>query len=414
MHMFLLRREQGRLAETESGTRSAVDQCPWYPVHRAALGRTLHELGRETEARAIFDDLATDDFAALYRDSEWLLGIALTSETCAILEDAVRASVLYEQILPFERRPAAVVGEGGLGAMDRYLGLLAATTGRLDDAERHFHVAIEMNERMGARPWTAHSRVDLAEVLLARDGPGDHERAIEELTAARVVAERLGMIALATKVDRRLQEIGSGIPTAPTAVATTGRHVFRREGEYWTLVFDQDAFRLRDAKGMQYLAKLLAEPGREFHALDLVGGISVASPRPTEGNVRSRGEALGHAGEILDPQAKAAYRRRLGEIEEDLSEAEALGDADRAERARTEREFLTAELAAAVGLGGRDRLAASASERARVNVTRAIKSALGRIQQHSPSLGRHLSTTIRTGTFCSYEPDPRLPVTWQH
>jgi hypothetical protein len=66
-----------------------------------------------------------------------------------------------------------------------------------------------------------------------------------------------------------------------------------------------------------------------------------------------------------------------------------------------------------VGLGGRDRRAASSAERARVNVTRAIRAALGRIAEHSPALGRHLEATVRTGTFCSYVPDPRLPLTWQ-
>jgi non-specific serine/threonine protein kinase len=66
-----------------------------------------------------------------------------------------------------------------------------------------------------------------------------------------------------------------------------------------------------------------------------------------------------------------------------------------------------------VGLGGRDRLAASTAERARINVTRAIKAALARIQEHSPALGRHLARTVRTGIYCSYAPDPRFPSAWQ-
>lgn len=50
--------------------------------------------------------------------------------------------------------------------------------------------------------------------------------------------------------------------------------------------------------------------------------------------------------------------------------------------------------------------------RARVNVTRAIKAAVERVSEHSPDLGRHLSATVRTGTFCAYEPDPRVPIAW--
>jgi hypothetical protein len=78
-----------------------------------------------------------------------------------------------------------------------------------------------------------------------------------------------------------------------------------------------------------------------------------------------------------------------------------------------EERALVHELSAALGLGGRDRAAASASERARVSVTRAIRSALDRIGRQDPTLGDHFEATIRTGTFCSYVPDPRIPITWR-
>jgi hypothetical protein len=74
---------------------------------------------------------------------------------------------------------------------------------------------------------------------------------------------------------------------------------------------------------------------------------------------------------------------------------------------------LAHELAAGTGLGGRDRRASSGSERARVNVTRAIRSAIARIADQSPALGQHMVTTVRTGTFCSYVPDVRVPLIWQ-
>jgi tetratricopeptide (TPR) repeat protein len=412
MHTFLLRREQGRLAEAVHGTHAAINQCPWYPVHRAALVCTLHALGRETEARAVFEGLAADEFGALHRDSEWLLGVALTGEACAILGDRRRAVKLYELMLPFERRHAHVIGEG-VGAIDRYLGLLAATQGQLDDAERHFNEAIELNERMGATPWVAHSRHDLATVLWQRDGPGDRERAIVELSRAMDIGEKLGMTSLIEKAHRSLQQLGIDEMDEPRSPELPGQMVFRKEGEYWTVGFQKDAFRLKDTKGLQYLARLLAEPGREFHVLDLVGEGPAASSRPADGEVRSRTDALGAAGALLDPQAKAEYRRRLAELEEELEDAQSMKDADRAERARSEREFIARELAAAVGLGGRDRMAVSASERARVSVTRAVKSAVARIKGHSNGLGAHLEATIRTGTYCSYAPDPRVPVSWK-
>ena len=190
-------------------------------------------------------------------------------------------------------------------------------------------------------------------------------------------------------------------------------NVFRREGDYWTVIFDESTVRVRDVKGMHYLARLLADPEREYHVLDLVaaetGSMTDLDRGHAAGLPRS---ALGDAGEMLDPQAKDAYRRRLAEIDDDIEQAQATGDSERAAQADTERDFLLRELSRAVGLSGRDRRAASASERARAGVTRAVRQAIARITEHHHQLGEHLSRTIRTGTYCSYMPDPRAAANW--
>ena len=121
----------------------------------------------------------------------------------------------------------------------------------------------------------------------------------------------------------------------------------------------------------------------------------------------------GDAGQLLDARAKEAYRRRLAEIDDDIEEARAMADVDRAAQADAERECLVRELARAVGLGGRDRRAASASERARSAVTRAIRHGLARIREHDAALGEHLDHAIRTGTYCAYLSDSRVPVVWK-
>ncbi len=184
-----------------------------------------------------------------------------------------------------------------------------------------------------------------------------------------------------------------------------GTAMFRREGEFWTIAFEGTAFRLKDTKGLHYIACLLRQPDREIHALDLVapGTSSAEQPLP----------AGSDAGAILDPEAKAQYRARLDELEDELNEAERWNDRERAARAAEERQLIAQELASAVGLGGRDRKAASDAERARVNVTRAIKAVLERIGEHSPALARHLDATLHTGTFCSYVPDPRASLRWE-
>ena len=202
--------------------------------------------------------------------------------------------------------------------------------------------------------------------------------------------------------------------------------IFRKEGEYWTLCCGGKAFRLKDSKGLGYLAHLLRHPATEFHVLDLVGGIASRreedeTSQSVQGLPRADEELekagihitrLGDAGEMLDEQAKAAYRRRLSELREELEEAKELGNVERAEQAEHEIDALTRELSRAVGLGGRARRAASASERARQTITKTIKAVVERIAQSDARLGEIFSRCVKTGTFCSYQPDPDFPITW--
>jgi hypothetical protein len=210
-----------------------------------------------------------------------------------------------------------------------------------------------------------------------------------------------------------------GLPFEAAAPTVSG-NLFRREGEYWTVCYVGVVVRLRDAKGLRHLARLLSDPEREFHAVDL----EAADGRSAVAAVGPRGRAgvgelavrpdLGDAGALLDATAKAAYQARLTELGAELEAAEGGGnDPARTARARAERDFLVAELARAVGLGGRDRRAASHAERARLNVTRAIRAAMANLARANPSLGRHLAATIRTGRYCSYTPDPRAPIAWE-
>src|SRR3984893_4158035 len=205
-------------------------------------------------------------------------------------------------------------------------------------------------------------------------------------------------------------------------VRSAQKGVFRKEGEYWTVGYGGHAFRLKDTKGFGYLAHLLRHPGTEFHVLDLVGGMAAGGGdepklRMPRGDDELQKAAinitgLGDAGEMLDEQAKSAYRRRLSELREELEEAKEFGNTERAEKAEVEIDALTSELSRAVGLGGRDRRAGSASDRARQTITKTIKSVLERIAQNDAALGNIFSRCIRTGTFCSYQPNPVSPIVW--
>jgi tetratricopeptide (TPR) repeat protein len=271
-------------------------------------------------------------------------------------------------------------------------------------AERSLSEAVRLWNDLGAPYEAALARIGLAEALRAS---GSEHGAIMEFQAARTILDR---IAAPPQVEATAPVEDHDRPRerSPRDVSS-----FRREGDYWSVVFEGHTVRVRDLKGMRYLARLLADPGREFHVLDLVAAEAGSTAQIVDGSAAGPSHtALGDAGEVLDARAKDAYRRRLAEIEEDIEEAEASGDAERSAQADAERDFLVRELARAVGLGGRSRRAGSASERARAGVTRALRQAMARIAEHHPQLGEHLDRTIRTGTYCSYMPDSRAAAEW--
>jgi tetratricopeptide (TPR) repeat protein len=205
-----------------------------------------------------------------------------------------------------------------------------------------------------------------------------------------------------------------------SAPGTQDLALFRREGNHWTLSFAGATCRLKEARGLHYLAHLLRHPHREFHVMSLVN----ESPH-TDGHSRdaqtaqnssaspTHHEGFNNARDTFDPQMRGADKQRLAELRAELDEAYTLNDQGRIERAQSEIDDLTQELSQAMGLDGQVRQTRSVAEQARVNVTRTIKAAIRKIREYHPTLGQHLATTIKTGTYCAYTPDPRLPITWQ-
>lgn len=188
-----------------------------------------------------------------------------------------------------------------------------------------------------------------------------------------------------------------------------------REGDYWAVRFGGQEARMRDSKGLAYLAQLLQHPDREFHALDLYRLIELpAASRPGTPDPGSelRPDSGRGAGPALDSKAKAAYLARIEELREELADAEKWNDLEKAARARAELEALADQMAESVGLGGRDRPMASDAERARQNVSRAIHKAVRAIGAEIPPLGAHLERAIKTGTFISYRAASDAPVAY--
>ncbi len=234
-----------------------------------------------------------------------------------------------------------------------YWGRALAKTPESRSASEKFDQAIEIYRRMGAgQPW------------------------IDRIEAERVATS-----------------VGSGDKNRPREA------LFRREQDFWTIRYGEKFLRLKNTKGLGYIAQLLRCPEQEIHVLALAGAIEM--------------NGSGGAAEILDSTAKSDYRHRLQELREELEEAERFNDQDRAGKARAELETIQCHLASAMGLGGRSRRATSDAERARVAVTKGIKAAIQQIRAMDAELGRHLSLAVSTGYFCCYHLDGDHPVSWQ-
>jgi len=185
------------------------------------------------------------------------------------------------------------------------------------------------------------------------------------------------------------------------------KSLFCRQGEYWVIGYRTAVALLKATRGLQDLALLLGNPGLEFHVCELVGrgiGRPLFLGKGERAEHVSQDGLLSDVGPILDAQAKDQYKRRFDELRNDLEEAERFNDTSRAERDRGEMDALAEQLAAAVGLGGRNRRIGSGAERARSAVTKRIKSSIKRIGETISSLGTHLAMRVRTGYFCSYAP----------
>jgi len=194
--------------------------------------------------------------------------------------------------------------------------------------------------------------------------------------------------------------------------------MFMRQADYWTIRYQEQAAILKATRGLDCLCYLLRHPGLDVHVIQLLTTPVDPALLKLFGSLRRAGgdvvtAGLQDAGPILDSQAKAEYKRRIEELRKDLEEAERFNDSYRATRARSKIDAIAEQLAAAVGLGGRDRRASFDAERARSTVTKRIKEAIKRIGKVMPALGRHFAARIKTGYFCSYNPHPDRPVTWK-
>ncbi len=200
IQMFTIRREQGRLAEVAPLFKRFVDDHPEDSTWRPGLMLIASDLGFEAQARRSLDQMAESEFS-LPMDSKRLVTLTYLAEVSARLRETEHAERIYAALLPF-RDQAVTVPAFTLccGAAARYLGLLASALGDWSAAEAHFEYALQMNERLRARPWLAHTQHEFSIMLSARHRRGDQARAADLLASATAAAKELKMFALLERI----------------------------------------------------------------------------------------------------------------------------------------------------------------------------------------------------------------------
>jgi pimeloyl-ACP methyl ester carboxylesterase len=365
-------------------------------------------LPRSDAARVPADPLAADQIDS----ARHLMPVAPGGN--GIEGDAIAELQRYREII------ASGEDERGLaGLVARAEAVAAASRGSWSESEAQFTKAAETFRRLGMVWQEALTFQSWGQSLQAGQAEVDRRAAIEKLDTAIQLYRQAGA---SVRRTGSLEAASAGVHNGNGASKALTRRrpdsascpaMFRREGDFWTLSWQGKVTRIKDAKGLHYIAYLLGNPGREVLARELAASGAATGNHRAALDPGSTIADLGDAGVVLDAKAREQYRRRIGQLREELAEADRLSDTGRTACLRSELEMLGEQLVAAVGLGGRDRKAASHAERARLMVTKAIKAALAKIRDVDAAMGRHLATSIKTGNCCAYDPGPPPTIYWQ-
>ncbi len=386
-----LRVRQGRFAEAEAlllGKDQAMQAL--LPAARLHLARGDHDLARATARRGmrvIGDDrLRAVELLTVLVEAELASG-DLEAATAALTELSDRTRDLD---IPSLQARTAVARARVMAAGGDLVGAVATMEATVDELDASL------------LPWLRSTLLlDLARL---RDQAGDATAATIDAKAAAATLATLDVVLAADDVGL-LERLVQASPADRPATAASAQ--LARDGKWWVASCGGSTVRLQNTKGLRYLAELVARPGVERHVLDLVDRIEGVAPA---GGPDRR--ALGDAGEVLDARARVAYRHRIEELRAEADEALAAGRLETAEAVQEELDAARHQLASAFGLGGRSRRAASAVERARLNVTRALRAAIARLSEAMPGAGDVLDRRVRTGLYCAYDPADNDEVRW--
>lgn len=314
------------------------------------------------------------------------LALRVAAQAAAASGDVERCERAHADLLPHAGQwLVSMYGCDISGPVDLWLAVLDAALGRREPAFARFAAALGSAERLRSRPWAVEVRVRHAAALRAF---GDADAAGRMQSAAEREAAEIGLRHLAAP------------PAAPTPPAPADAR-FQPDGAVWNLGYAGRTVHFPDAKGLHDLHHLLSRPGRAVSAADLLN---------PAGGAEVRAATTMGADPVLDDEAKARYKQRLTDLDDEIDRATLRGDATRAAKLGHERDALLNELRAAAGLAGRTRRLGDEAERARKTVTARIRDTLRKLDDQHPELAAHLRESVSTGATCVYQ--PAEPVRW--
>ena len=355
----------------------------------------LHEL-RSMHALLVGDLIAIASEAAAHEEFGTAEGIPSITAVGASMWLAAgepdRAAVLAGQLIA-----------GGVGGIARDVDFLLVLTCIVDVAAATGMADVAREVSAGLEPYAGRGVLNAGAVTFNGVVDDYLYRAGRMLGDADADRWRHAALSAYRRIGARWWEQALGGP--PPRVATPSRavHLQCDDTGRWTVGNSGETFTLADLKGLRYLRYLVQRPGTDIAALSLSDAISDHPGTTVEQS---------DVGEALDATAMSSYRRRLGELDDQLEAADHRGDQSRAEQLSAERDALLDQLRTAAGLGGRSRHTGASSERARIAVRKAIATALTQIEQHAPDVARLLRGAVHTGVSCRYDPNPDHPVTW--
>jgi class 3 adenylate cyclase/tetratricopeptide (TPR) repeat protein len=201
VQMFTIRREQGRLHEVAPVIKRLMTENAADTRWKPGFGVIAAELGFLKPAERILNELAETGFAVT-PDAMYSTTLSYLADICVAVKNEDHAKTLFTMLLPYEKLTiTAGATTACTGAAARRLGNLAALTKDWEISDSMFEQAIEIDTRMGALPWLAHSKAAYAAALQTRGRSKDAERAFQLEAEALAISRNLGMISLRSRLE---------------------------------------------------------------------------------------------------------------------------------------------------------------------------------------------------------------------